>query len=465
MIWLQDASCAALPGTTASGMADWADANAAAAALADGTCGLTDGSQAGDWRLPEIGEFCSEDDPTPTIGVCPTGNAVNSLVNTNFGSPALSNAAGVATWDTDGDAFVGVLSNLYWSVTENDATRAWYAHLNDGSVTNTTKVTFLYVWPVRSGSNLLGLASRVDLETHESDADAHREHASLEESAEIDADVAAHAALPGAHHAPTVNTDTLAGLSCADGQIAKWSGSLAQWECGQDQRADTALSFTMSSYSVNEAVGAASISVQRTGDSGGAVSARCDTADGTATAGSDYTATMDTLNWADGDTAVKQCTVPITDDSAEESSQTVNLSLSNVTGGASIGTPASAVLTIEDNDTLLELSFTLSAYAVDEDVGTASIPVQKTGNAPGAVSVQCSTSDGTATAPGDYTATMDTLSWADGESGTKNCTIPIVIDVMVETDETINLTLTNVVGPASIGTPSSAVLTINSNST
>jgi hypothetical protein len=225
LIWLQDANCAAL-GTTPSGMADWADAKAAAAALADGTCGLTDGSQAGDWRLPEAGEFCSEDDPTPTIGVCPTGNAANSLLNTNFGSPALSNAAGVAQWDTDGDAFVGVLSNLYWSATENesDATLAWYAHLNDGSVTYTTKTTFLYVWPVREAPDLgFDLVSQGDLAIHRSDADAHREHATLEESAEIDTDIAAHAGSADAHREHTtleesaeIDSDIAAHVALAD---------------------------------------------------------------------------------------------------------------------------------------------------------------------------------------------------------------------------------------------------------
>jgi len=157
----------------------------------------------------------------------------------------------------------------------------------------------------------------------------------------------------GVHHAQTVdtNTDALAELSCVDGQIARWNGSSVQWECSDDRRADTGLSFTGTSYDANESVGTASIAVQRTGDSAGAVSVRCDTSDGTATAGSDYTATMDTLNWADGDTATKSCTVPIINDVEPESDETVNLSLTNFTGGATPGTPAVATLTINANDT------------------------------------------------------------------------------------------------------------------
>ena len=137
--------------TSATGLAEWADAKAAAAALKDGICGLTDGSLPGQWRLAEIGEFCSRDAPTPIGGTCPTGNADDSLLNSNFSSPSLSNAAGVENWATAGDAFVGVESSFYWSATEVDGTHAWFAKLFNGDVTTTTKASMIYVWPVRGG--------------------------------------------------------------------------------------------------------------------------------------------------------------------------------------------------------------------------------------------------------------------------------------------------------------------------
>ena len=49
LIWLQDADC--IP------VGHWAAANEAAATLKDGDCGLTDGSTAGDWRLPTKDEW------------------------------------------------------------------------------------------------------------------------------------------------------------------------------------------------------------------------------------------------------------------------------------------------------------------------------------------------------------------------------------------------------------------------
>ena len=62
------------------------------------------------------------------------------------------------------------------------------------------------------------------------------------------------------------------------------------------------------------------------------------TADGSATAGSDYAAASGTLHWADGDIASKTFTVTLHGDPAGEPAETVNLTLSNPMGGAVLGT-------------------------------------------------------------------------------------------------------------------------------
>ena len=72
------------------------------------------------------------------------------------------------------------------------------------------------------------------------------------------------------------------------------------------------------------------------------------TGNGTATAGADYTATSGTLSWVDGDTAVKTFAVPILNDTLAEGNETVILTLSNATGGAALGAPATMTLTILD---------------------------------------------------------------------------------------------------------------------
>ncbi|MDO8282971.1 MAG: Calx-beta domain-containing protein [Thermodesulfovibrionia bacterium] len=115
------------------------------------------------------------------------------------------------------------------------------------------------------------------------------------------------------------------------------------------------LAFTSATFSESEAVGTTvTTTVSRTGGSTGIVSIDCNTvAGGTATAGSDYTnITPQTLTWAAGDTANKTCAIPITNDILYEGNETVNLTLTNATGGATIGTQNTAVLTIADNDPL-----------------------------------------------------------------------------------------------------------------
>jgi plastocyanin len=111
-----------------------------------------------------------------------------------------------------------------------------------------------------------------------------------------------------------------------------------------------ALSFTTGSFSVGEGTANATITARRTGGDDGAVSVHYATANGTATAGSDYTAKSGTLSWADNDDNNTSFTIPITNDAAAEANETVLLALSSPTGGATLGSPSSATLTINDND-------------------------------------------------------------------------------------------------------------------
>lgn len=115
-----------------------------------------------------------------------------------------------------------------------------------------------------------------------------------------------------------------------------------------DEPSAGALQFSAPSYTVAENAGNASIEVTRVGGSAGAVSIRVTTSDGTATAGADYSATDTVVSFADGDTVAKIVMVPILEDAIIDANETVNLTLSAITGGASIGTPSMAVLTIVD---------------------------------------------------------------------------------------------------------------------
>ncbi|MBI5699363.1 IPT/TIG domain-containing protein [Candidatus Saganbacteria bacterium] len=110
------------------------------------------------------------------------------------------------------------------------------------------------------------------------------------------------------------------------------------------------LQFSAATYSVVENVATATITVTRTGGSSGAVGVSYASSNGTATAGSDYTAASGTLSWASGDSASKTFTVAITPDTIDELNETVILTLSAPTGGATLGSPNPATLTITDDD-------------------------------------------------------------------------------------------------------------------
>jgi hypothetical protein len=92
------------------------------------------------------------------------------------------------------------------------------------------------------------------------------------------------------------------------------------------------------------------LTFQRTVGDDGAVSVHYATSNGSATAGSDYTAKSGTVSWADNDDTNKTVSVAITNDTAQESSETFTVTLSAPGGGASLGSPAAATVTIADND-------------------------------------------------------------------------------------------------------------------
>ncbi|MBW8873949.1 MAG: fibronectin type III domain-containing protein [Acidobacteria bacterium] len=110
-----------------------------------------------------------------------------------------------------------------------------------------------------------------------------------------------------------------------------------------------AFRFSQASSSVSEAVGQATITVQRVNGSDGAVAVGYSAAAGTATAGQDFTAASGTLTWADGDSGSKTFKVTIVNDTIQEPAETILLALSNPTGGATLDQPT-ATLSILDND-------------------------------------------------------------------------------------------------------------------
>jgi hypothetical protein len=118
------------------------------------------------------------------------------------------------------------------------------------------------------------------------------------------------------------------------------------------------LEFSAPRFTANETGGVAVVTVTRTGGASGLVTVEVATtpAGSTAMANQDYTPTIATVAFADGDTTPKTVSIPILDNELVPGNRTLNLTLVSPTGGANLGTPSSAVLTIVDNDLLTEVT-------------------------------------------------------------------------------------------------------------
>jgi hypothetical protein len=110
------------------------------------------------------------------------------------------------------------------------------------------------------------------------------------------------------------------------------------------------IGFVGGSVIAGESAGNLAISVRRSTGVLGNVSVDFTTVDGTATAGSDYTATSGTLNWGAGDSADKSIVIPITDDATQEGGEQFVVQLSNLTGAATLDGSAQLGVTVNAND-------------------------------------------------------------------------------------------------------------------
>ena len=107
--------------------------------------------------------------------------------------------------------------------------------------------------------------------------------------------------------------------------------------------------FGAPAYSVGEKQGSVVVPVIRTSSSSGEIHVDYETLNGTGLAGGDYESTSGTLTFHNGEVS-KTISIPILDDSIAEGERTFKITLSHPTGGAVLGSPSMAVLTIEDDD-------------------------------------------------------------------------------------------------------------------
>lgn len=122
LVWLKKANCFADQ--------DWTHALDKVKTLASGACGLTDGSKAGGWRLPNRKEMLS-------LLNRQQGDSITYLSSIGFTSIHQPIAD----------------DEQYWTSTTSaaDSTLVWSINFSDSSIGNKPKTYLGYIWPVRDG--------------------------------------------------------------------------------------------------------------------------------------------------------------------------------------------------------------------------------------------------------------------------------------------------------------------------
>ena len=217
------------------------------------------------------------------------------------------------------------------------------------------------------------------------------------------------------------------------------------------------LQFASTNFNVDENGQLAEVVVRRIGGLTNSISVNYTTQDGTALAGTDYTAQAGTLVFLEGE-AAKSYTVGISNNSITNINKILNNQLSspsNVTAGVAVpgllGLVTNATLTIIDDDSVFAFSF--PTYSVSEGVvgSNAVISVSRLGGTLGNMTVTYSTSNLTATAGSDYVGiTNATLAFTNGQT-TALFLVGIIDDQLVEGNESVQMILSN----PTPGTPSS----------
>jgi len=199
------------------------------------------------------------------------------------------------------------------------------------------------------------------------------------------------------------------------------------------------------------------------------------TANGTATAGSDYQSTSGTLTFNPGQTT-QPISVTINGDISFESNETFQVNLSNPVN--SIINDAQGVGTISNDDAEGGfISFSQSSYSIGESGGSITITVNRTNDISRAANVDytttetggptgapCSSVNGNASSRCDFTTSAGTLRFSAGES-TKTFPVLISQDNYVEGPESLTVTLINQTGGAFLVAPANASLTITDDPT
>lgn len=189
------------------------------------------------------------------------------------------------------------------------------------------------------------------------------------------------------------------------------------------------LQFGSATVTVNEGDANVVLPVTRTENLTGTVTVNYATSNGSALAGTDFTAASGTLSFAVDDGS-EDITIPLLPNTDPDGDRSFTVTITTPGGGGFLGTVTVATVTILDDDVAGDaprIRFTTDTFISGEDQAEAVVTIERTGDTSAAATVNYATADDTATAPAHYTATSGTATFAIGESQV-TFAVPLVDD-------------------------------------
>ena len=187
------------------------------------------------------------------------------------------------------------------------------------------------------------------------------------------------------------------------------------------------------------------------------------TSDGTAGAGSDYTAATGTLTFATGTTTAQMIRVPIVDDTVdEEEEETFAVTLRNAANAHLAGAAATLAATgtiVDNDDPAVTVAFAAGAYTATEGGTAATVTVRLSTDPERAVTIPITDTPGGGVLATDYSGVPGSVAFAAGDTQ-KTFTVTAADDAVDEDDERVTLGFGALPAGVMAGSPSTAVLTL-----
>lgn len=228
---------------------------------------------------------------------------------------------------------------------------------------------------------------------------------------------------------------------------------------------NTGFAFAAATNTVRETAGFAAVNILRIGNTNNPVQVNYATVNGTATAGLNYTTLSGTLVFGTGE-SLRSIQIPLLYDPVVTGDLNFTIVLSNPSVDTVIVAPGTNTVVVQDADA--GLSFTNAATSALKSAGSVVITVVCSNTAVEPVivdsntvplSVQYTTTNGTATAGIDYVGVSGTLVFTNG-IGTNTFIVPLINNGLVTGNRTFSVKLSNPTPPGQVVSPSNQVVTI-----